>query len=369
MNKKRMANIEALRLLAMMMVVSLHYLGKGAILEGMTGPFTAKGRVAWLLESFSIVAVDVYMLISGYFMVKARFRVRRVISLVLQVLFYTCTIPAVMILIGAIRFENLTPYDIWQNLFPIQMRQYWFVSAYLMTVLFSPVLNAGILALKKEQLQAVIALLLFVESFAKSVIPMRLAMDVDGYDALWFMTVYLIAAYIRLYGIPFLEKKSRAAVCYVISCLGVYAMLIFIRKLYFATGKFQDFMTAPIAYNHLFTLAASVSLFYLFRGLEFGEQESRLSAFICKISPYSLGVYLLHEQIQIRFEWPSWAWARKCVSVGTLFQYWSLAIVFVMVCGLTVDYVRSLLFQGAAKLLAGSRLDLVLQKLDDRING
>ena len=77
-----MVNIEILRLLAMAMVVSLHYLAKGELLEKLTGPLSLQGHLAWILESFSIAAVDVYVLISGYFLVETGFRCRRVISLV-----------------------------------------------------------------------------------------------------------------------------------------------------------------------------------------------------------------------------------------------------------------------------------------------
>ena len=69
-HKKRMANIELLRILAMMMVVSLHFLAKGELLPSLTGPLNGQGYLAWFLESFSIMAVDVYVLISGYFLVE-----------------------------------------------------------------------------------------------------------------------------------------------------------------------------------------------------------------------------------------------------------------------------------------------------------
>ena len=62
----RMANLELLRCVAMMMVVVLHYLGKGSLLGDLTAErMGAAGYVAWILESFCIVAVNVYMLLSG----------------------------------------------------------------------------------------------------------------------------------------------------------------------------------------------------------------------------------------------------------------------------------------------------------------
>lgn len=367
--KKRMANIEALRLVAMMMVVSLHYLGKGGLLGKLDGPLSGKDHTAWLLESFSIVAVNVYVLISGYFLVETKFRIKRVITLVLQILFYSCLIPVILILTGQLSFGELTLYDIWQCIFPVQMKQYWFMSAYVLLFLLTPLLNAAVHAVKKEQLLGVIALLLCVESFGKTVIPARLALDNEGYDALWFMTVYLIAAYIRLYGIPFLEKKNRAAVCYVLSCLGIYGLIMLIRGLCLVTGRFEDFMTSPVAYNHLLTIWAAVALFYAFRNWEFGKKESGLSAFVCRIAPYSLGVYLLHEQLYVRYEWPVWLGVKQCNSVGSLLWHWALAMSAVMACGLMVDFLRSILFRGAGKLFAGGRLERALQRLDARING
>lgn len=367
--KKRMANIEALRLAAMMMVVSLHYLGKGEVLGKLTGPLSAKDYAAWLLESFSIAAVNTYVLISGYFLVEAKFRIKRVIALVFQILFYSCLIPVILILTGVLLPEELTLYDIWQSIFPIQMKQYWFMSAYIVMFLFTPVLNAAVHAMKKGQLQTVIVLMLLIESLGKTVIPARLALDSEGYDALWFMTVYLIAAYIRLYGIPFLEKKNRAAVCYVSSCLGIYGLLLLIRGWYLATGRFEDFMKSPTGYNHLLTIGAAVALFYMFRNWEFGKKESVPAVLIGRAAPYSLGVYLLHEQIYVRFEWPFLLGADRCTSVGSLLGHWVIAILIVMVCGLFADYIRGLLFRGAGRFFAGGRIDRALERLDTKVNG
>lgn len=368
-HKRRMANMEALRLAAMMMVVSLHYLGKGELLGDLTGSLAPRDYAAWLLESFSIAAVNVYVLLSGYFLVETKFRARRLFSLVLQILFYSCLIPVILVITGRLPVEGLTLYDIWQCIFPINMNQYWFMSAYVLMFLFTPIMNAAVHAMKKVQLQIVIVLLLIVESLSKTVIPARLTLDNQGYDALWFMVVYLIAAYIRLYGIPFLERKERAAACYVLACLGIYGLLMLIRGMYLATGRFEDFMSSPTGYNHLLTIGAAVALFYLFKNWEFGKKESLPADVICRIAPLSLGVYLLHEQIYVRFEWPFWLGADRCTSVVSLLGHWAMAILIVMVCGLLVDSLRDILFRGVGKLLAGSRLDRALQKVDEKVNG
>ena len=82
----RMANLEMLRCVAMMMVVVLHYLGKGDLLTDLTSDsMGSAGAAAWFLESFCIVAVNVYMFISGYVMCRSSFKLSRLIVLWLQV--------------------------------------------------------------------------------------------------------------------------------------------------------------------------------------------------------------------------------------------------------------------------------------------
>ena len=71
---KRLANVELLRVVAMLMVVMLHYLGKGELLPVKNLHMNLTGYLAWILESLSIVAVNVYVLISGYFLVESEFK-------------------------------------------------------------------------------------------------------------------------------------------------------------------------------------------------------------------------------------------------------------------------------------------------------
>ena len=257
-----MANIELLRILAMMMVVSLHFLAKGELLPSLTGPLNGQGYLAWFLESFSIMAVDVYVLISGYFLVETGFRCKRVISLVLQVMFYTCLIPVVLILTGVLSIQDLTFWNILLYIFPTNMLHYWFVSAYVLMFLFTPVLNAAVHAMKKQQLQMAIVILLIMESLSKTLIPVRLELDNLGYDAYWFMVVYLIAAYIRLYGISFFEKLGKkSGFIFLLGGVFIFIWTMLIRLAYLKTGQFQNFIESAYGYNHLLTIGSAVALF------------------------------------------------------------------------------------------------------------
>lgn len=365
--KSRMANIEMLRILAMMMVVSLHFLAKGDLLEPLAEKMSAKGYVAWLLESFSIMAVDVYVLISGYFLVETGFRLKRLVNLVLQTMFYTCLVPIVLIASGILPVGSLTLYDILLYVFPTNMLHYWFLSAYVLMFLFTPVLNVAVRAMKKQQLQWAIIILLVMESVSKTLIPVRLELDNLGYDAFWFMVVYLIAAYIRLYGIPFFSDIKKSTITYLGTCLLIFTWTMGIRFVFLKTGQFQNFMESAYGYNHLFTITGAVALFYTFYYLKVNSQK--LASAVCKIAPYTFGVYLLHEHVNIRYEWPRLLGAETCDTAIGLVISWLIAILIVMVIGIIVDYLRSLLFTLVGRWIAKTKIPQMMAFVDEKLNG
>jgi len=365
-HKKRMANIEMLRVLAMMMVVSLHFLAKGKLLPTLTGHLGAQGYLAWLLEALSITAVDVYVLISGYFLVETGFRCTRLIRLCLQVLFYTILVPVVLITLGILNPASVTAHQILLDILPVNMLHYWFISAYVLMFLFTPVLNAAVHGMGKVQLKYTILILLLMESVTKTIIPVRLELDNLGYDCIWFMVVYLIAAYIRLYGIRFFSDQKKCRWSYLGLIMLLYGLVMGVRLIYLKTGKFENFISAPFGYNHLVTIAAAIALFYTFYHWKF---EGRAADLICRISPYTLGVYLLHEQSDIRYLWQNWLGADRCNTPGMLLFHWAVAILVILAAGIAVDWIRSGIFDLAGKILAKSQLNLWLKQIDRKING
>ena len=87
MGEKRNYGVDALRILAMYMIVILHVLGQGGILDAVRRG-TGQYSVAWFMEIASYCAVNCYALISGYVGVKTKFRMSNILYLWLQVVFY-----------------------------------------------------------------------------------------------------------------------------------------------------------------------------------------------------------------------------------------------------------------------------------------
>ncbi|MBP5472494.1 MAG: hypothetical protein J6Y12_07475, partial [Lachnospiraceae bacterium] len=86
----------------MIMIVILHYLDKGNVLTPLSSgePFEAADVVAWFMEALAIVAVNLYMLMSGYLLYRSAFKLSRLISLVIKVWLYSVIVGLLGIVLG-----------------------------------------------------------------------------------------------------------------------------------------------------------------------------------------------------------------------------------------------------------------------------
>ena len=69
--KERNYGIDLLRIISMFMVVVLHVVGHGGVLNATIG-LTLKGEIAWAIEIASYCAVNCYALITGFVAYKSQ---------------------------------------------------------------------------------------------------------------------------------------------------------------------------------------------------------------------------------------------------------------------------------------------------------
>ncbi|MCM1327365.1 MAG: acyltransferase [Bacteroidales bacterium] len=346
----RMANLELLRCIAMMMVVVLHFLGKGEILGSLTeNRLDSTETAAWLLESFCIVAVNLYMLISGYFLSASSFKLSRLLKLWLQIWMYSAGIGLLAYVLGIYPSSEFGFHYLLTLMLPVSMGHYWFLTAYVFLYLMLPLFGRAIRGMSKGQMQAVLALLLFSFCILKSVVPARLEMDGQGYDVLWYLCVFLTAAYIRRFGWRFLEKKSHGLWLYLMAVLAIFCGTMVLRRIYLSTGKFAYIIKICLEYNHVLPLLAAVGLFGVFLKL---KVSGRFAGVVNKIGPYTLGVYLLHENMGVRYVWPKWLGAFCVDSVGSLFLYTAAAAVSVFTVGILADMLRDAVMKSLHRILS-----------------
>ncbi|MBQ2015610.1 MAG: acyltransferase family protein, partial [Clostridia bacterium] len=200
----RQANIELLRVVSMLAVIAMHFLGVGGVMTSSSGVWFV---VASTFYSFAIAATSCYVLIGGYFLATSKFRTGRIFRLLLE--FFTYTFGIYLLFGLAVYLKNgdnifslhefLTFY-----LFPIVHEENWFVTCYILMLLMAPFYNILLQNLTKQQHLLLIVLTVFLFSVVPTVIWHAAGqfLQSGGYSFVWFSVLYFVAAYFRLYGVP-----------------------------------------------------------------------------------------------------------------------------------------------------------------------
>lgn len=367
-SKKRNANFELLRIVAMLMILILHYNSHADVLLHLGVPAGRVQLFSTILEGFCITGLNVYVFLSGYFLSKSRIKPSRIIQLICQVYFYTILISVAMMIVGVyVVHTDDSVFKTVQYLFPISSEHYWFVTAYIIMYVFAPIMNAAVEVLTRKQLKYTILGLLIWFCFIKSVVPVMFVTDHFGYDYGWFLCLYLIAAYVRKYDVVLFYNAKRSALVFVFSCLmiGIMSIAIYYYNLRF--GGLNYYAEVPIHLNFIFTLTGSLGLFSLFRFYKM--KEGWFADVVRFIAPLTFGVYLLHMHIEIKDRWVIWlTHLLGDVPTGSIILYlWHLirSILLVFAAGIFVDWIRKMIFDYVGRVLHDTWLFKKLRKWDD----
>lgn len=368
--KKRNANFELLRIVAMFMILMLHFNSHAGVLLQLGIPATGVQVCATLLEAFCITGLNVYVFITGYFMSQSRIKLSRMLSLICQVYFYTILISITMMLVGTyVVQETDSVYKFVQYIFPISSEHYWFVTAYVIMYLFAPIMNAAINTLSRKLMKTIIIGLLIWFSIIKSFVPVMFVTDHHGYDFGWFLVLYLIAAYIRKYDVVMFYNARNSLIVFLISCTMIFGFSIFFHYINLIRGGFIYYSEVPIHLNFIFTLTGSLGLFSFFR--YYRMRENKAADVVRFIAPFTFGVYLLHMHLEIQDRWVGWIeHLIGKVPVDSVFGYVLHAfasILIVFAAGVFVDFLRKMIFGYIGRVLHDTRLFKKIRELDSEL--
>ena len=291
---ERNLSLDVLKILSMVMVIILHtktYGLQGVSLENSTG-------IYWLTQSlhiFSLVAVNCFVLISGYFTSTSKIRPIKLIKLWTLVTTFSLGIYLLLCAIPSNSFE-LSFGEILVSIFPVMANRYWFFTCYIVMMVLSPFINKFIDSLDKATYQKLLAVLLVLFVGINSLNFWGDSLGTGkGYSVLWFIVLYLVAAHIRRYGLP----KLPYGILHV--AISIFSTLTF--TLLKLGGKYFEICEQAseilLRYNSATVFWASVCLFLFF--LNHPIKPTKISQrLICDVSGASFGVYLLHEHPLLR---------------------------------------------------------------------
>ena len=240
----RMPQFELLRVISMLLIVMLHFMSHGGVNEKLVLG-TPAYFIFSLFRTLAYLGVDCFILLSGYFLCESDFRLSRIVRTALQVLFYSCL---GIVLAVASFHEKVGMKDLLFTLFPISGNKYWFASAYIVMLFISPLLNNAIIHMDKKEHLTIALILLISFSIIPTILFWGKGVYSDGKDLGWFITLYIIAAYVRKY--PSNLKKKNIGVLFCTSVILTVVIEFFIqfaaRKLVgSAPEKFLYYNNAP----------------------------------------------------------------------------------------------------------------------------
>ena len=272
---QRLSNFELLRIVSMLYVMVVHasFLAldspsKEFMLESPDSAF-----LRCLCESLSIVCVNCFVLISGWFGIKMK--LQRLMELFFQIAFFVLLIPIILYAFNLPVSDNLAHY--FKSVFFSD--EMWFVQAYIILLIFSPLLNAFVEHADKSQLKHFLILFFIVQTLVSH----KLDWFSRGYSPMSFMGLYLLARYMRLYPSKIVSLSKSAD-------LSIYVGLVILQTVFAMLviyGHFMD-ITTVYAYSSPLVIACSVFFFLYFSKLSFS------SRIINGVAISAFSIYLFH---------------------------------------------------------------------------
>jgi surface polysaccharide O-acyltransferase-like enzyme len=339
--KDRSSNIELLRLVSMFLVLTLHgygvALGLPSKADFQISPLSVTVRS--VIESLSIVCVNVFVLISGWFGIKPG--IKGFASFLFQCLFFSACISVFAPLFGI--GEPFSWVDI-GHVFFFGNYYYWFVKCYLCLYILSPVLNAFIQSADRKTFLIVLLGFFVIQTFYGWTGAMG---DFDrGYSVVSFVGLYLLARFIKLYGRSvFRFNKWMDLFLYIgLSFILAAAYIVSI------TQGLEKVASHLFVYINPLVIASSVFLLLFFSKINIK------SITINYLAQSAFAVYLLHLNTKI---WDSFLDTCYNLYVTHSFSRAILLILFfisaVFAIAILIDQIRLLLWKPLKKVFASKQ--------------
>lgn len=285
--KNRSSNIELLRIIAALFVLSYHTVNATIDINAlelpsrfiMTGLFFGMGRIS----------VNIFVIISAWFLCKYNFKLERITNTWLSTIFYTVPIAITFVYFGKADLVYLIT-----NMFPVFFQPLWFITTYVFLLFLTPLLNLILSKYEKRKCRNMIIFLsvLFV-------LPLTFLPRVRGafYSEVgWFCVLYLITGYLRIYQpLKIVNNKKICLLVFIISYLFIISWYILYYDVpYKFLSNYLEFAGITHASFLNFTSSlpsffASFSFFFLFKNMNI----TKLNNVINYISKTSLDVYIL----------------------------------------------------------------------------
>lgn len=333
----RKSGIELLRIFAMLGVIVLHYNDGRAFVYANS---EINRIVLWILESLCICAVDLFVLISGYFLSATQKRsLLKSVELIIQVIVFKVGIYIFTI------FSSNTPFSI-KKLILNMIPNNYFVVFYITLYIISPYLNNIFTAFTKAQWNKFIITMYITFSVYPTGVDLleeilgREFMGLSnigawgaqqGFNVLNFILLYFVGAYLRYNPI-----SKKIPIWKQLISVGITVLVIFVWFL-FTTKLTRLELSSAWVYHNPVVILLSALLFILFNSFSFSNR------IINELAKASLTCFLFHGMLLQYMKIEKYATGKVFVMIAHI-------IAVTIVCYLS-SYVVYKIYNGMFKTL------------------
>ena len=288
MTKKRNSSIELIRILSMFLIVIGHFgfITNWSVSHSSNLVLMSSIHSLWIGGK---LGVDLFVLISGYFLIFSKFKKTSFFNV-----WYTSYFYAILILIFAIvmRIDPINIKNIVKTIF-LSTSGYlnWFVTAYLVMYLLSPFINKLLLSLSKVQFKLLLMILVIYFSVFRTVFH-NPSLGTTGNDAVWLIVVYCCGAYIRRFKSDLLKYTTKCICIILIVSLFLSVSSVFlIDQIQYYLSLFSNHNSYGMFVDGFspLQLVSAVCIFLLFM-----RMKPFHSNIVNTISSTTFAVYLIH---------------------------------------------------------------------------
>lgn len=350
----RESNFELLRLVCMFYILLHHFIVHGLKNAGYWGEDINIYSV--LFNSFFVIAVNCFILISGYFGIKSSWK--KFFNLYLMCLFYGLAIN----IYTFINEDYFSIKEVFSSFFPFSHREsLWFIKSYFYLFLLSPLLNKVVDSSSKRDM-IVFLIILSVITFYSGWFWLN-DINRDGFNIANFIFLYFIGRFIFKY-VENIQSKKRTLIylgLYVLLSLIIGGIIILVHLV------FDDGITfrRGVVYNNPLVVISAVLFFLIFRTFSIKNKTINWAA------KSSLAIYLIHENRFIREKvYNGIAFMNDFIEykVALLIIIPLIAFLFMLAC-ILIDQLRIVLMCPIENILDKLSLGKYVNKLVDRITG
>lgn len=331
----RQSNFELMRIVAMVLIVTHHYVVNSGIMAVFAQGGGSLENYAFLkvIGAWGKTAINPFVMVSGFFMCASTLTHKRFFKVFLEWMFYSWVVFGCMALGG---YETLCPMRLVKLLFSFFSGvDVGFTASFMWFYLGIPIYNLIIKGLDKKGLYTLTIGLLVL-----FVVPITFFRNANVFHhVFWYMTLYFVGACIRLYPLAWMAKQ-RIVVPLLFGSAALVTGVILGRIIHpcFVTNALSVVCSVHESSTLLaFTLGTAIFLF--FKNLNIGYHKS-----VNLIASCMFGVLCIHAASDAM---RTWLWRMVCrvpemaaAPFGTLFGHAVLCVTAILILCSLIDLVR-----------------------------